>query len=256
MYGHRKRLQWIVSSIERGNVIVEFGCGTGCMITLPLAKMGYAVTGIDLDHKSIEFGQKLFYQEGLNPTYLRAVDISELNSKPDVVIASEVLEHIGSEDIGNILTKIRNKIAPHGKLLVTVPNGYGWFELESFLWFKVGVGKVLEWLQIARIIHKLKRLVFGPDIESPYPSTLSDSPHVQSFTLKSIRNLLQNHGFDVINISGSVLFAGPFSNLFFTGIKPVMQLNGMLGKWFPWIASGFFVECRVNVNFCVMYGVS
>lgn len=248
IYGHTKRLLWILSKIQKNDEIAELGCGTGCMITLPLANLGYSITGIDTDKESIEFGQSVFNQEGASPEILKVLNVEKLDINPDVIIASEVLEHIPDKDLGVTLTKIYNILTPRGKLLVTVPNGYGWFELESFLWFKVGIGKFLEWAQLLRVINKMKQIIFGHDFELPYSSTLSSSPHVQYFTFKSIQELLRKYGFKVVTISGSVLFAGPFSNLLFTGIRPIMQLNCALGKWFPRLASGFFVECLVNTE--------
>jgi len=244
IYGHLKRLHWIVSNINKEATIVEFGCGTGYMISLPLAKMGYTIFGIDLDRESIAFGQELFRKEGFNPNVLKTLDISELDVVPDVIIASEVFEHIQNEDLNRILNIIRNKLKPMGKLLITVPNGYGWFEMESFLWFGVMIGRLLETTKIISVIHKIKLFLLGRDIEPTYPATLSNSSHLQSFTFSSIQNLLQRHGFEVTNIQGSVLFAGPFSNLLFTGFKHIMKLNNMLGTWFPHIASGFYVTCR------------
>ena len=92
IYGHSKRLRWIVSHLDREDTIVELGCGTGTMITLPLVKMGYTVYGLDLDQKSIQFGQELFGKEGLDPSNLMNLDISNLKITSDVIIASEVLE--------------------------------------------------------------------------------------------------------------------------------------------------------------------
>lgn len=248
IYGHTKRLLWILSKIQKNDEIAELGCGTGYMITLPLAKLGYSIIGIDTDIASIEFGKRVFSQEGASPEILKVSNIEKLDMNPDIIIASEVLEHIPDKDLGVTLSKIYTQLIPTGKLLVTVPNGYGWFELESFLWFKVGVGKLLEWTQVTRVVNKIKHILFGHDFELPYSSTLSDSPHVQRFTFKSIQELLQKYGFKVVTISGSVLFAGPFSNLLFTGIRPTMYLNCALGKWFPRLASGFFVECLVNTE--------
>lgn len=248
IYGHTKRLLWILSKIQKNNEIAELGCGTGCMITLPLAKLGYSIIGIDTDTASIEFGKKVFSQEEANPEILKVSTIEKLDINPDVIVASEVLEHIPDKDLGATLAKIYNQLIPTGKLLVTVPNGYGWFELESFLWFKAGIGKLLEWTQVTRVVNKMKHIIFGPDLELPYSSTLSASPHVQRFTFKSIQSLLQKHRFKVVAVSGSIFFAGPFSNLLFTGIRPIMQLNCALGKWFPRLASGFFVECLVNTE--------
>jgi 2-polyprenyl-3-methyl-5-hydroxy-6-metoxy-1,4-benzoquinol methylase len=245
IYGHTKRLNWIISHLNKGDTIVELGCGTGVMITLPLAKMGFSLFGVDLDDESIAVGQKIFGHEGLNPKTLKAMDISVLDVVPNVIIASEVLEHIPDGDISNVIRIVRHKLKPGGQFLVTVPNGYGWFELESFLWFKIGLGRLMERLHIVRVVNALKFLLLGCDIEPSYPSTLSSSSHVQRFTHSSIQTLLADEGFKVINITGAVLFAGPISNMFFTGIKPIMRLNCALGRWFPKIASGFYIACRL-----------
>lgn len=245
IYGHLKRFNWITSHINKKDTIVEVGCGTGCMIALPLAKMGYNISGIDKDTESIAFGQELSFKEGINPNNLNAIDLSELNMLADVIILSEVLEHITDEDIPNTFRMIRDKFKPGGHLLITIPNGYGWFEMESFLWFKTGFGHLIEWLKVDRIIKIIKSLVFSCDIIAPPPSTLARSQHVQRFTYSKIQKLLQSQGFEVKNIAGSVLFSGPFSNMLFSGIKPLMKLNCALGSWFSRIASGFFILCKL-----------
>lgn len=246
IYGHSKRFSWIISNLKDNYLVVEFGCGTGCMITLQLTNLGYNVLGIDLDELSINYGKKVFVKEGLNPDRLLSEDISRLNCSPDAIISSEVLEHIPKRELPNLLEILRQKVKPEGLLLVTVPNGYGWFELESFLWYKLGLGRLLERLKITLAIHKLKSILFGRDIVPPYLSTLADSPHVQRFTFKSIQKTLKENGFRIEQVAGSVFFAGPFSDLFFTGIKPVMSLNCKLGSLFPRIAAGFYVKCRVK----------
>jgi len=244
IYGHLKRLFWIINHINQREVIVELGCGTGYMISLPLAKMNYSIYGLDVDKDSIALGQELFRREGLDPKRLIISDIEKLSITPDVIIASEVLEHLDDTELTTTLRLVRQKLRPGGLLLVTVPNGYGWFELESFIWFKIGIGPFLQRLKIAGLISKLKCLILGSDIETLYPSTLCNSYHLQRFTYHSIRKLLENNGLEAMGSKGSVLFAGPFSNLFFTGIKPVMKLNCILGHWFPTFASGFYISCR------------
>jgi SAM-dependent methyltransferase len=243
IYGYKKRLEWLISHINKNELSVEFGCGTGYMISRPMTMIGYTMIGVDLDRASVEYGNQLFVREGLPGQILQTIDLADLDVSPDAVIASEVLEHIPDKDLPVVVETIHNKLKPEGKLLVTVPNGYGWFELESFLWFKLGMGKILEVLQIVRIVNKLKRIVFNAT-DYEYPSTIADSPHMQRFTYDSIQSLLRNHGFEVESITGSVLFAGPFSNLFFTGIRPVMYVNRILGARLPRIAAGFYVSCR------------
>jgi len=244
IYGHRKRLHWIVSRLSKEDRIVEVGCGTGIMITLPLFEMGYQVMGIDIDEKSIDFGQDVCRERGMDPGILKLTDLASINTPLDVLIVSEVLEHLSQNDLFAVMNDIRNALKPGGKLLVTVPNGYGWFELESLLWFRAGIGYLLNLFRVGSVINVFKCVLLGRGYEPPYPSTLSDSFHVHRFTYNSIRTLLETHGFQVTEMTGSVMFAGPFSNLLFTGIKPVMELNCRLGQWFPRGASGFYIDCR------------
>jgi SAM-dependent methyltransferase len=244
IYGHAKRLSWILHHLHQNDLIVEFGCGTGYMISLQLTKMGYLVYGLDTDEKSITFGRELLNQEGLDPNRLKVMNLSELNLNSDIIIASEVMEHIPSKDLADIFILIRNKLKLDGLLLITVPNRYGWFVLESFLWYKTFFGKLLTWSRAAGAINRLKALILRRKVEYSYPATLSDSPHVQQFSYNSIQRLLKNNGFEVLEIKGSVLFSGPFSNLLFTGMKRIMKINGILGQWFPKIASGFYIRSR------------
>ena len=243
-YGHLKRLRWIVSHRRGEDRVVEIGCGTGRMIALPLALMGYRLIGVDPDGESIAFGQELFRRSGIDPGILRKGDMSSIDFLADVVIASEVIEHLCDRDLVNGVNALRHMVKQGGKLLVTVPSGYGWFELESLLWSKARLGKLFERARVDTIYRKLKKRFFGPDVEDFTPSTLSASPHVQRFTYRSIQRYLEDSGFEIIDSTGSVFFAGPFSNLFFTGIGPAMRLNCLIGSCLPTIASGFYIACR------------
>jgi len=245
VYGHSKRLEWIVGHLKKENAILELGCGTGSMITIPLAVQGYQVVGVDMDKQSIEFGRELLQAHGLSASIVRRQNMQDVRFTPDVLIASEVLEHLNNKELEKILFEIKNKLAHDGLLLATVPNGYGWFEMESFLWFKTGMGWILERTRMASAIRWIKAALFSCSRGEPYPpSTLADSPHVQRFTYGSIQRLLISHGFEIVSTTGSVLFAGPFSNLFFTGLGPVMNINCLLGRWLPRLSAGFYVACR------------
>src|SRR5262249_13867271 len=93
VYGSRLRLEWMLGHLKRDDRIVEVGCGTGYMLCRPLARMGYRVEGLDLDAKSIEHGQELLRQEGLDPSILACRPLRESATRPSVIVASEVLEH-------------------------------------------------------------------------------------------------------------------------------------------------------------------
>lgn len=249
IYGHVKRLQWIKSLIKHDDLILEFGCGTGYMITIPLLKMGYNVIGVDLDEASIEYGKSICKSEGVDPSALRCCNIKDIDFTPNVIIASEVFEHVEDKELESVFDVLKRKLRTEGNLLVTVPNGYGSFEFESCLWYRFGIGEMLEKCKITLLIHKIKSLIFGKSIVPFYPSTLSSSPHVQRFTYGRIKRILLRQGFTIEEITGTVLFAGPFSDLIFTGLKPIMKFNCFMGKCLPWLASGFLLNCKINVKF-------
>jgi len=247
IYGHARRLRWLADRLDRRESVIELGCGTGVMITLPLLRAGFDIRGIDLDAASIAFGQDLLRREGRDPARLACADLATVGGPFHAVIASEVLEHLPDDLLHTTLETVRRRLRPGGRLLVTVPNGYGWFEAESFLWNRAKGGAIVARLRIDRLVWRLKERILGDSFAEPYPpSTLADSPHVQRFTRASIRALLEQHGFVVTECTGSVLAAGQFSNLLFTGVGPVMQANGRLGATWPAVASGFLVACSVG----------
>jgi SAM-dependent methyltransferase len=246
VYGHAKRLRWIESHTREQDSVLELGCGTGYMITLPMAKCGYSIKGFDLDVPSIEYGKNLCREEGLDVSCLSSSDITSMDTHGDVIIISEVLEHLKDEEIEQVLDQIRGKLTDGGRLLVTVPNGFGWFEMESFLWNKLRLGTLIEWIGMVEIIYQVKKLFWGEKIKQPpHPSTLSESPHIQRFTLSSIQKKITHSGFEVIETTGSVLFAGPISNLLFHGVNSFLKFNCSLGGLRPSLASGFFIACRL-----------
>lgn len=243
-YGHVKRLDWIRAQLPRGRRALELGCGTGYMLTLPLRAAGYDVIGVDLDEPSVRYGQRVLADAGEPPDALRAIDLREVDEELGAIIASEVLEHLSDDTLGDVLALIRAKLAPGGLLLVTVPNGYGWFELEALLW-RTPLGALFRLGPVQGLLLRLKRRLRGGDyLDAAHPSTVADSPHMQRFTRRRIMRILDDAGFEVEAVQGSVLFAGPFSHLLFTGLDPLMRVNARLGDLAGPAAAGFYLTAR------------
>jgi SAM-dependent methyltransferase len=242
-YGHVKRLHWIVSHLPEGRRALELGCGTGYMLTLPLRTWGHDVIGVDLDEPSVAYGRRVLEQAGQPPDALRAIDLRDVEDELGAVIASEVLEHVDDRTRTELLALIHSTLPSGGTLLVTVPNGYGWFELEALLW-RTPLGALFRLGTVQGLLHRLKRLLAGEYVDAAHPSTVADSPHVQRYTRRRIRRILRDAGFEVQEVRGSVLFAGPFSHLLFTGLGPVMRLNSRLGDLAGPLAAGFYLAAR------------
>jgi SAM-dependent methyltransferase len=243
VYGHLQRLQWLRGHLRPQDRTVEFGCGTGRLITLPLRVWGYDVVGVDLDERSIEHGRGLLREAGLDPEALRTVDLRDLSGPFDAVIASEILEHLDDEELRASLELIREQLVRGGKLLVTTPNGYSLFELENLLWYRTGVDRLYRRLRSGRLAGRLRRLkaAHADWSEEDEPMTLADSPHKQRFTWHGIHRILTEAGFDVVEARGATLFCGPFSDVAFSGLPRVMALNKRLGRRFPRAASDFYL---------------
>jgi SAM-dependent methyltransferase len=243
IYGHQQRLHWLRDNLGREDRAVEFGCGTGRLITLPLRAWGYDVTGVDLDERSIERGRELLREAGLDPGALRAIDLKELPGQFDAVIASEILEHLDDDELHDSLALIRDRLVPGGKLLVTTPNGYSLFELENLLWYRTGVDRLYRRARSGGLGQRLRRLKARHAEWSGTAElmTLADSPHKQRFTWRSIHGILDRAGFDVVDARGAILFCGPFTDFAFSGLPRVMALNRKLGRRLPRIASDYYI---------------
>ena len=143
IYGHRQRLYWLRHHLRTEDRAVEFGCGTGRLITIPLRAWGYDVTGVDLDETSIAHGREVLEHEGLDPDALQTIDLRERAGRARC--RDRVRDPRAPGRRASYATRsavIREKLKPGGKLLVTTPNGYSLFELENLLWYRTGVDRL------------------------------------------------------------------------------------------------------------------
>lgn len=241
VYGSIKRLEFIKRVLRPGDRIVEIGCGTGYMVTMPLLVEGRDVLGVDLDVPSIELGRSIARESGLDPDRLVTEDLRTIDGLFDVAILSEVLEHQTDEQMDELLGIVRDKLAPGGRLVVTVPNGRGLYEAEAFLYKRLGLGHALERAGIAPRLLGLRHRTTGGYDDAAHPSTLDHSPHLQQFSFRSVQERVRRAGFDVTAATGSVLVAGQFTNLLVTGHRRLMGRNRRLGDRFPRAAAGFYV---------------
>ena len=179
------------------------GCSNGRNVALPLAELGYDVTGLDV-HGPIAAANAANRMP--NARFLTA-ELSELTSDRSytVVILSDVLEHV--HDPEGMLASGLEHLAPDGLVLVSIPNGYGPFEIERLLYHKGLLTPVLLMRNCARWV---KRRVFGRGREPfpPLPAYNWESGHVQFFTTGSFRALLTGAGLRIRRQGNGCLFGG------------------------------------------------
>mgnify|MGYP000609033585 CR=1 FL=1 len=134
-YGIVKRLQTIESWADRvaqrlgapSLSILDFGCGTGDHVTYPLACLGHRVLGVDMHEPSIQEAQRRYPLPNLLFRMARLESLIEEGHKFDLIVCSEVLEHLHRPQ--DCLALLRRLLQPVGALVITTPNGYGSYEL-------------------------------------------------------------------------------------------------------------------------------
>jgi 2-polyprenyl-6-hydroxyphenyl methylase/3-demethylubiquinone-9 3-methyltransferase len=123
--------------------ILDIGCGGG-ILSEPLARLGGNVVGIDPAPENIEVARLHAEQSGLAIDYRAATAeaLADANEKFDIVIASEVVEHVA--DLPLFIKRAAEMTKPGGLLVVTTINR----TIKSFALAIVGAEYVLRWLPV------------------------------------------------------------------------------------------------------------
>lgn len=267
VYGHRKRVEFIVRCLrQHARVraaarhgapeplrVLDLGCGTGVMLTRPLAGRGFDVTGIDLDEVSIRQARRLNVAPALqNLEYVTG----RIEDQPwargfDAIVCSEVLEHVPDTD--GFVQALLRCLRDDGILILTVPNGYGPFEIDSHLWGAVsrlpGFWRLeAAWIKMKQAILSLsggrEAALAAAEIEDRPESlaTLNEnSPHCQRFTRGRILRLMRRRGLDLVDWGRSAVWSGPIAHTLLRDCSTAVRLNCALADRLPaWMVSGHY----------------
>ena len=247
LWGYAKRLRFIAGSIRdlfpnrapASIRVLEVGCGNGSCIAIPLAKLGFNVTGIDPHLKSIERAREL--GEGLPNAQFVAGFVEELVVPSfDVVILSEVLEHL--TDPGAMLRAARRHTKESGIVIVTVPNGYGEFEIDWWVFRKLHLELVVD---LARRVRGPKKAFknLAPSIAS---SENQNCPHVQFFTRPRIKRLFTECSLQVVRQASASFLCGPMIVYALGRSHRFVRWNARVADKLPFaMASGWYFVLRL-----------
>lgn len=194
-YGIVKRLDYVEKAITDHNptCIFDFGCGTGEMLTVPLAERfpDIEFVGVDDDIASIEFARKK-NADACNLTFLLPDEVDD-SARFDLIIASEVIEHV--EHPEELLLFLKGKLAAGGRMIITLPNGYGPFEATSLfeaLLYLIGIDAA------AIYGYFTKSKTTGENaVPADGKYSLAVSPHINFFSHRQICRLIKGNGLDI-----------------------------------------------------------
>ena len=103
-----------------GGRILDVGCGRGCL-TAALAHHG-AIKGIDPVKAAIRRGHELFPEIDLAHQTINDLNSANAGSF-DLVVSSEVIEHVPAPDQQSFVHELHGALEPGGTLLLTTPRG-------------------------------------------------------------------------------------------------------------------------------------
>jgi SAM-dependent methyltransferase len=191
--------------------ILDLGCSGG-LLSERVRDMGHHVTGVDvLEIAGVTERTDAFYKADLNEGIP-----PEVGSGFDIVLAADVIEHLMNP--GAFMDQVRNVLSPDGVALFCVPNIAHWYpRLRSTLG------------------------MFDYDQRG-----ILDSTHIRFFTRRSIRKLIERHGFTVRRIEAVGL---PLDALGVEGTKAkVIRLIDSLSLdlWPTMFGYQFIVEASPN----------
>jgi SAM-dependent methyltransferase len=118
--GSRARLQVLLARIDTAQVVLNIGCGSGIFEGLALARK-IDIYSVDPSERSIgQLREALHLGEKAQVGYIQQLPFSD--SHFDVVVVSEVLEHLTPVVAKAGLEEIRRVLKPGGRILGTVPS--------------------------------------------------------------------------------------------------------------------------------------
>lgn len=208
LWGYKKRLEFVRRQLQArfgarpmtSLRILDVGCGNGSMLAIPLARLGYTVTGLDPDEPSIHKAREL---AGTLPVSFFCTMLASFDPalRFDCVLCAEVLEHL--DDPEAFLRDSAARLAPGGLLILSVPNGYGPFEIESFIYYG---------LHLDRLLARLRRwLGRQPGREEIAGTENITCRHRQFFTGTRLRRMFAACGLRLIARGTASFLCGPFS---------------------------------------------
>jgi 2-polyprenyl-6-hydroxyphenyl methylase / 3-demethylubiquinone-9 3-methyltransferase len=142
-----------------GLSLLDIGCGGG-LLSEPLARMGFAVTGIDPAGNNVDIAKAHAAAAGVGVDYRKAT-AEELVAKKqrfDVVLAMEVVEHV--PDVPAFMATAGTLVKPGGLLAAATINR----TKRSFAMAIVGAEYILRWLPAGT--HDWNKFVTPDELEA------------------------------------------------------------------------------------------
>jgi len=238
LWGYAKRLRFVRTTITEAFPgrrstdlrLLDIGCGNGSQLTLPLAQAGFQTTGIDTDERSINHARRL--SADLPTASFRRATAADLSREMpfDIVILSEILEH--SREPEKLLKEGVACMSPDGLMIVTVPNGYGEFEIDSWIFRSLRLQKLVD-----AMARGQKEVIGSTDNQQ--------CGHVQFFTRAQVNKLFEKCALAPFREGTASFLAGPIAGHLLGRFTQFIEWNARVTDSLPlWLASAWYFALR------------
>lgn len=184
----RTQLQLLASSHPHGTLrVLDLGCGAGTPSRILMSDTErYSVVGADLSRAALD---AYVAGTGRAVVQLDAQHLPFADDSFDVVISDDVVEHLVDTD--SYAREIRRVLSARGWLFLSTPNLAAWFNRAALA---AGMQPAFTEVSFERVFGRR-----GDDIVG----------HLRIFTSRSIRQFLDHHGFDCVDVRGARFDALP-----------------------------------------------
>jgi 2-polyprenyl-6-hydroxyphenyl methylase/3-demethylubiquinone-9 3-methyltransferase len=179
-----------------GLKILDIGCGGG-IISVPLARLGARVTGLDAGLENIEIAKQYAASKDLDIEYICSF-VEEITGQYEVILCLEIIEHV--DDLNEFISHVGRLLKPGGIVICSTLNR----TIKSFVLGIVAAEYLLRW--VPRGTHDFKKFVM--------PSELSVFLEKNNIVISDIHGMSYNVIDRTWNISEDIGV-----NYFLSGVK-------------------------------------
>jgi SAM-dependent methyltransferase len=130
IYEHYHRYLW-AQPLVAGRRVLDLGSGEGFGAAL-LAERAAAVTGMDIDERTVEHSRANYAAENLEFRVGSATDLSAFaDGTFDAVVVFEMIEHVAEQE--RVLAEIARVLAPVGLVVMSTPERRAYSDDRSFV---------------------------------------------------------------------------------------------------------------------------
>jgi SAM-dependent methyltransferase len=204
----------VLERLPGWRAMLDVGCGNGVFAAYAKRRTGCTLRGVDGNPEVLQWARDLGHFDDL-------FAVRDFNTDPlpvpdgsaDFALAKDLLEHLVRPD--HVVAEVRRALVPGGHFLVHVPNHFPLHGRMKFL-----------------ITNRLDTYDYFPGAK------LWSFPHLRFFTLDSLRELMEAHGFAPIADLSWNFPVAPYLPL------PAVARRALARRWPSHWAGGLTLLCE------------